>query len=31
LDGGLPNHPDFAGYISWSPKGVFERGYEEKK
>lgn len=24
LDGGKPNHPDFAGYISWCPKGVFE-------
>lgn len=29
LDGGAPNHPDFAGYISWSPKEVFERGYAE--
>ena len=27
LDGGDSNHPDFAGFISWSPKGVFERGY----
>jgi len=26
-DGGKPNHPDFAGYISWSPKDVFERAY----
>ncbi len=26
-DGGKANHPDFAGYISWSPKGVFERAY----
>lgn len=24
-----PNHPHFAGYISWSPKGVFDRGYTE--
>jgi hypothetical protein len=29
LDGGEANHPDFAGYISWSPKDVFERGYSE--
>lgn len=29
LDGGQTNHPDFAGYISWSPKDVFERGYTE--
>lgn len=21
-DGGKPNHPDFKGYISWSPKDV---------
>lgn len=27
-DGGKPNHPDYAGYISWSPKGVFERSYQ---
>lgn len=27
LDGGKPCHPDFAGYISWSPKDVFERSY----
>lgn len=27
-DGGQANHPDFEGYISWSPKGVFERAYE---
>jgi hypothetical protein len=26
-DGGQANHPDFAGYISWSPKDVFERAY----
>jgi hypothetical protein len=26
-DGGEPNHPDFIGYISWSPKEVFERAY----
>jgi hypothetical protein len=29
LDGGRPNHPGFAGYISWSPKSVFENGYKE--
>ena len=29
LDGGKPNHPDHAGYISWSPKDVFERSYKE--
>jgi len=27
-DGGKPNHPDFLGYISWSPKDVFERSYK---
>lgn len=27
LDGGKPNHKDFEGYISWSPKDVFERAY----
>lgn len=26
-DGGKPNHPDFAGYISWSPKAQFDRAY----
>lgn len=26
-DGGTPNHSDFDGYISWSPKEVFERAY----
>lgn len=26
-DGGEPNHSDFKGYISWSPKDVFERAY----
>lgn len=26
-DGGQPNHPDHEGYISWSPKDVFERAY----
>lgn len=28
MDGGKPNHPDYAGYISWSPKDVFERAYQ---
>lgn len=27
VDGGKANHPDFEGYISWSPKDVFERAY----
>jgi hypothetical protein len=26
-DGGQPNTLDYAGYVSWSPKAVFERGY----
>lgn len=26
-DGGKANHPDHAGYISWSPADVFERSY----
>lgn len=26
-DGGAPNHPDHAGYISWSPKEQFDAGY----
>lgn len=26
-DGGEPNHEDFKGYISWSPKDVFENTY----
>jgi hypothetical protein len=26
-DGGKANHPDFANYISWSPKDVFEKSY----
>lgn len=28
VDGGQANHPNFAGYISWSPKDVFERAYQ---
>lgn len=27
LDGGKPNHPEHAGYISWSPTDVFEKNY----
>lgn len=27
-DGGKSNHPDHKGYISWSPKDVFERAYK---
>ena len=27
LDGGKPNHPDHAGYISWSPKEQFDRAH----
>ena len=27
MDGGQANHPGFTGYISWSPKDVFERAY----
>lgn len=27
-DGGKPNHPQFAGYISWSPKEQFENAYK---
>ena len=27
LDGGKANHPDHVGYISWSPKSVFEQAY----
>jgi hypothetical protein len=26
-NGGKKNHPDFNGYISWSPKGVFDSAY----
>lgn len=26
-DGGAPNHPDHAGYISWSPKEQFDNAY----
>ncbi|WP_136678641.1 DUF2829 domain-containing protein [Neptunomonas sp. XY-337] len=27
IDGGQSNHSDYNGYISWSPKDVFERAY----
>ena len=27
LDGGQANHPDYKGYISWSPKAVFDNAY----
>jgi len=27
LDGGKSNHPQHTGYISWSPRDVFERAY----
>lgn len=29
LDGGKPNHKDYQGYISWSPKEQFENAYRE--
>jgi len=29
LDGGQSNHQDHEGYISWSPKSVFEKAYRE--
>lgn len=28
VDGGQANHKDFKGYISWSPKDVFDRAYK---
>lgn len=28
VDGGASNHPDHAGYISWSPADVFDRAYQ---
>ncbi len=27
IDGGQANHPNHKGYISWSPKGVFDNSY----
>lgn len=29
VDGGPANTKEYAGYVSWSPKGVFERAYRE--
>lgn len=29
LDGGKPNTPHYAGYISWSPRRQFENAYHE--
>ena len=29
LDGGAPNTPDYAGYVSWSPADVFHNAYGE--
>ncbi|AUR89360.1 hypothetical protein NVP1122B_69 [Vibrio phage 1.122.B._10N.286.46.F8] len=31
LDSGEPNHPEHKGYISWSPKGVFDSGHSEER
>ena len=31
IDGGKANHPDYEGYISWSPADVFERAYRPYK
>lgn len=28
IDGGKANHPDYEGYISWSPADVFDRAYK---
>ena len=28
-DGGAANHPDHKGYISWSPKDVFDKAYKQ--
>lgn len=28
VDGGKANHPDYKGYISWSPKDVFNNAYK---
>lgn len=27
IDGGKANHPGFSGYISWSPKDIFDSAY----
>jgi hypothetical protein len=29
IDGGKANHPDFTGYVSWSPKEQFELAYHD--
>lgn len=29
IDGGKPNVMGYNGYVSWSPKEVFERAYQE--
>ena len=31
MDGGKPNHPDYAGYISWSPKQQADNAYQSTK
>ena len=31
IDGGKANHPDYTGYISWSPADVFKRAYRPYK
>lgn len=28
VDGGKANTPQYAGYVSWSPKDIFERAYK---
>ena len=30
-NGGAANHPDHKGYVSWSPKDVFEESYHDTK
>jgi hypothetical protein len=30
IDGGTPNHKDYLGYLSWSPREQFENGYKEE-
>lgn len=29
VDGGKPNTASYAGYVSWSPKDVFDRAYQQ--
>lgn len=29
VDGGKPNTPQYAGYVSWSPKSQFEQAYRQ--